>query len=58
MHNPHKYDREETGRSMLLAAVATVLLTFAVMFTAIWIGEESIPEIIQRSFQQVMEKTE
>ena len=42
---------------MLLAAIATVVFTFAVMFTAIWIGERSVARAIYDVYQQVMEKT-
>lgn len=41
---------------MLLAAIATVVCTFFMMFVAIWIGDQSVPEKIQGKLQQVMER--
>jgi hypothetical protein len=52
MHNPHKYEHAESGRSIVIAAVATCFVTFAAMTISIWLGERSVFQALGDTYQQ------
>jgi hypothetical protein len=55
MHNPHKYDREESGRSIIYAAILTIVVTVGSMSIAIGLGDRGIGDYLKEKYTQVME---